>query len=204
VYTDTLFLSRFLFLSLAAHGKHLKRWNLCYRVSSEKPDERGRNVRQRLDWLKESVNWCSAATNDIVLCHAHFAYLMARQINGAADLDQVIRELAKDMATASSSLSKKMGDMKSDLAGLISALEEIEVKKNQSTTQRILGWLEGFLFQRSERISNRKFVLFFQFKTSRWLPHRSSTRNNTQSDTLRQLAQGSVITQTRSGKGKSG
>ena len=145
VYTDTPFLSRFLFLSLAAHGKHLKRWNLFYRVSSEKPDERGGNVRQRLDWLKESVNWCSAATNDIVLCHAHFAYLMARRINCATDLDQFIRELAKDMATASSSLSKKMGDMKSDLAGLVSALEKIEVKKNQSTTQRILGWLEGFL-----------------------------------------------------------
>jgi len=55
-----------------------------------------------------------------------------------------MKELAKDMTSASSALSQKFGDMMSDLAGLVSALENIEVEKEQSTMQRILGWLEGF------------------------------------------------------------
>ena len=159
MYTDTLPLSCFLFLSLASHGEHLNLWDLFYRVSSEKPDERVRNVRQRLDWLMESVNWCLTATNEIVRCHAQFAYMMARRINGASDFDNVMEELARDMATASTSLSQRIGNLKSDLAKLVSVLEEMEVKKKQSTTQRILGWLEVFLNGLAEVFSYGPFVV---------------------------------------------
>ena len=54
-------------------------------------------------------------------------------------------ELAKLVATASTSLSKQIVNMKADPAQLVSALEEIEVKTKQSIIQRILAWLEGFL-----------------------------------------------------------
>jgi hypothetical protein len=86
-----------------------------------------------------------AATNDIVRCHAHFAYMMAQRINGSSEFNEDMPEFAKVMATASTSLSKQIVNMKVDLAQLVSALEEIEVKRKQSILQRILAWLEGFL-----------------------------------------------------------
>ena len=71
--------------------------------------------------------------------------MMAQRINGAAEFNEDMPELAKVMATASTSLSRKIVNMKVDLDQLVSALEEIEVKKKQSIIQRILAWLEGFL-----------------------------------------------------------
>jgi hypothetical protein len=71
--------------------------------------------------------------------------MMAQQLNGTSDFSKTIPYLAKLVATASTSLWKKIVEMKVDLALLVSVLEETEVKKKQSTIQHILGWLEGFL-----------------------------------------------------------
>jgi len=84
---------------------------------------------------------------------------MAWRINGAAELDKLIEELAKDMASASSSLSQKIGDMMNDLAELVSSLEKIEVEKEQSTMQRILGWLEGFFNGLAKVFSCGMFII---------------------------------------------
>jgi len=103
------------------------------------------------------------AATEIVRCHANFAYMMARRITGAADIDRSMGELARDMGSSSSSLSQKIGDMMSDLAELVSSLEKIEVEKEkekeQSTMQRILGWLEGFLNGLAEVFSCGLFII---------------------------------------------
>ena len=85
------------------------------------------------------------AINNIVCFHAHFARMMAQQLGGESGFNDDMPELAKFVATASTSLSKQIENMKVDLAQLVSALEEIEVKTKQSIIQRILAWLEGFL-----------------------------------------------------------
>ena len=52
--------------------------------------------------LTESVNWCSAATNEIVRCPVPDGGADQRR---ASDFDKAMEDLARDMVTASSSLS---------------------------------------------------------------------------------------------------
>jgi hypothetical protein len=49
----------------------------------------------------ESVNECSAATDDVVRCQAHFTFIMAQRMNGNSDFNKDMPELTKVMATAS-------------------------------------------------------------------------------------------------------
>ena len=121
------------------------------RVRAEKPDERERDVRQYIGWLTESARQCSEATDDILRCHAHFACLMAEQIDGASrscpkglDCGTDTRRLANVIAMASRSLSKSVVKMKSDLNSFVSYLENMQVKKEQSTAQWLFGWLKLF------------------------------------------------------------
>ena len=125
--------------------------NFC-RVRAEKPDERERDVRQHLGWLTESARRCSEDTDDILRCHAHFASLMAWQIDGASksspkvlDCGTDTRRLATVIAAASSSLSQSVVEMMSDLDSFVSYLEKMQVKmEQQSTAHWILGWLKLF------------------------------------------------------------
>jgi len=119
------------------------------KVSAEKPDERERDVRQYLGWLAESARQCSNATDKILRCHAQFACLMAWQIDGASqsqptglDYGTDMRKLANFIAASSRSLSQNVVKMKSDLDLFVSYLERMQMKMEQSTTYRILGWLK--------------------------------------------------------------
>ena len=74
---------------------------------------------------------------------------MAWQIDGASqsrpkglDYGTDMRKLANVIATASRSLSQNVVKMKSDLDLLVSYLERMQVKKEQSWAHRILGWLK--------------------------------------------------------------
>jgi len=74
---------------------------------------------------------------------------MAWQIEGASqsrptglDYGTDTRKLANVIATASRSLSQNIVKMKSDLDLFVSYLERMQVKKEQSTAHRILGWLK--------------------------------------------------------------
>jgi len=119
------------------------------KITSEKPDEREREVRHHLACLKESASWCSEATSQILRCHVHFAHMMARRIDGASkswfkglDCDTDTTKLATDIAKASRSLSQNVVRLQSDLALFVSDLEKMDVKKRQSIVRRILGWLK--------------------------------------------------------------
>ena len=119
------------------------------RVNSEKPDERERKVRHHLARLRVSASGCSKATNEILRCHTHFAYTMARRIDGASkswfkglDCDTDTTKLANDIARASRSLSQNVVELQNDLASFVSDMEKIEVKKEQSIARRIFGWLK--------------------------------------------------------------
>jgi hypothetical protein len=123
-----------------------------YRVSSDKPDERERVLRHHLGLLREDAGWCSRATNAILLCHAQFAYLMARRIDGASKswlkglkYGSDTTRLANDINKASRLLSLHVTQMQADLVSFVSALEKMEVRRKKSTPQRILGWLK-YLF----------------------------------------------------------
>jgi len=123
-----------------------------YRVSSDKPDERERVLRHHLGLLREDASWCSRATNAILLCHAQFAYLMARRIDGASKswlkglkYGSDTTRLANDINKASRLLSLHVTQMQANLVSFVSALEKMEVRRKKSTPQRILGWLK-YLF----------------------------------------------------------
>jgi hypothetical protein len=121
-----------------------------HRISSEKPDdERERSLRHYLASLREDSSWCSRATNAILLCHAQFAYLMARRIDGASKswlkglrYGTDTTKLANDLARASRSLSRHVAQMQSDLAAFVTALEKTEVRKRPPVARRILRWLK--------------------------------------------------------------
>ena len=121
---------------------------ICFRVGVKKPDERERDVRRYLGWLKESARQCSEDTDKILRCHACFAGLMVLQIDGASTsrpkgLDPSIGPsgLATVIATASRSLSQNVVKMQSDLESFVSYLKKMQVKK-KSMARRILGWLK--------------------------------------------------------------
>jgi hypothetical protein len=126
-----------------------------YRVCSEKPDERERTLRHHLVSLKENASWCSHATNAILLCHARFAYLMARRIDGASKswlkglrYGTDTTRLANDIAGASRALAQHVAQMRDDLASFVGALEKTEVVKRERPStgaRRIFGWLK-YLF----------------------------------------------------------
>ena len=76
---------------------------------------------------------------------------MAGQIDDASkscskglDCGTDTRRLANVIATASRSLSQSVVKMKGDLNSFVSYLENMQVKKEQSTAQWILGWLKLF------------------------------------------------------------
>jgi hypothetical protein len=121
-----------------------------HRVSDEKPD----GLRRHLGLLREDAGWCSRATNAILLCHAQFAYLMARRIDGASKswlkglkYGSDTTRVANDISKASRSLSQHVAQMQDNLGSFVSALENMEVRKKKpsTTAQRILGWLK-YLF----------------------------------------------------------
>ena len=121
-------------------------------LRTEKPDERERDVRQYIAWLAGSARLCSEATNKILRCHAHFAYLMAWHIDGASksspkllDCGTDTRRLADVIATAARLLSHNVVKMMSDLDTFVSYLEKMQVQREQSTALRILGWLKLLL-----------------------------------------------------------
>jgi hypothetical protein len=120
-----------------------------HRVSPEKPDERERALRHHLASVREDASWCSRTTNAILLCHARFAYLMARRIDGASRswlkglrYGTDTTKLANDLARASRSLSCHVAQMQSDLAAFVAALEKTEVRKKPSMARHILRWLK--------------------------------------------------------------
>ena len=122
--------------------------NFC-RLEAEKPDEREREVRQYLAWLAESARKCSEDTDNILRFHAHFASLMAWQIDVASrssqkgpDYGTDTRRLADVIGAASRSLSQDVVKMKSDLDKFVSYLENMQVKEEHSMAHRILGWLK--------------------------------------------------------------
>ncbi|KAI0301246.1 hypothetical protein BC826DRAFT_966269 [Russula brevipes] len=126
------------------------------KVSDEKPDGREREqlLRHHLGLLREDAGWCSRATDAILLCHAQFAYLMARRIDGASKswlkglkYGSDTTRLANDIGKASRSLSQHVAQMQHNLGSFVSALENVEVrrKKTSTTARRILGWLK-YLF----------------------------------------------------------
>jgi hypothetical protein len=119
------------------------------RIRAEKPDEREREVRHYLGWLTGDARQCSENTDKILWCHAQFACLMAQQIGGGTksgpkgpDCSTDTRRLANIIATASRSLSQNVVKMKGDLDSFVSYLEKMQVKKEQSMVQRVLGWLK--------------------------------------------------------------
>ena len=125
--------------------------NFC-RVRAERPDERVRDVRRHLAWLGDCAKKCSEDTDKILHCHALFACLMARQIDGASmsspkglDCGTDARRLANIMAAASRSLSENVVKMKSDLNSFVSYLEKMQVKMEQSTTPTHSSWISGWL-----------------------------------------------------------
>ncbi|KAN0139262.1 hypothetical protein V8E53_002763 [Lactarius tabidus] len=118
------------------------------KLSSEKFEERERVLRHHLSLLREDVGWCSRATDQILLCHAQFAYLMARRIDRASrswlkglKYGQDTTRLANDINKASRALSQHVAQMQENLKSFVSALEKMEVRKN-SMARRILGWLK--------------------------------------------------------------
>jgi len=152
LYPDALYVDRVL---RAAYDIRLCEWifngweSHLDNVSAEKPDERERDVRRYLCWLTESATQCSGATDTILLCHAQFAHLMARQIDGASqsqatalDYGTDTRRLANVIDAASRSLSRNVVKMKSDLDMFVSYLERMQIKMERSMTHRILGWLK--------------------------------------------------------------
>ncbi|KAI9513449.1 hypothetical protein F5148DRAFT_1278821 [Russula earlei] len=128
------------------------------KVSSEKPDDRESVLRHHLDLLREDAGWCARATNAILLCHAQFAYLMARRIDGASKswikglkYGSDTTRIANDVNKASRTLSWHVAQMQANLSSFVSALEKMEVRKKRPTAQRILGWLRH-LFNALARI----------------------------------------------------
>ncbi|KAH9974266.1 hypothetical protein BGW80DRAFT_1458343 [Lactifluus volemus] len=120
--------------------------------SKHKPEERELALRHHLDLLKEDVSWCSRATDEILLCHAQFAYVTAQRIDNASKswlkglkYGTDTTRLANDISQASRSLSKHVTQMQGNLRSFVSALEKMEVGKKTSTARRILGWLK-YLF----------------------------------------------------------
>jgi hypothetical protein len=128
------------------------RFNRVPSSSKHKPEERELALRQHLDLLKEDVSWCSRATDEILLCHAQFAYVTAQRIDNASrswlkglKYGSDTTRLANDISQASRSLSKHVTQMQGNLRSFVSALEKMEVGKKTSTARRILGWLK-YLF----------------------------------------------------------
>jgi len=121
------------------------------KVRGERPDERERQVRHYIDWLTQDARQCSETTDKILWCHAQFARLMAREIDGATesepkalDCGMDTKGLANYISTASRSLSQNVVKMNSDLESFVSYLEKMQVKEEKSMACRILGWLKLF------------------------------------------------------------
>ncbi|KAI0246119.1 hypothetical protein BJV78DRAFT_197135 [Lactifluus subvellereus] len=122
------------------------------KVPSQKAEEREQVLRHHLGLLKEDVSWCSRATDEILLCHAQFAYLTAQRIDNASKswlkglkYGTDTTRLANDISQASRSLSQHVTQMQDNLRSFVSALEKMGVRKKKSTAKRILGWLK-YLF----------------------------------------------------------
>ena len=128
--------------------------------SSEKPDERERQLRFNLGLLREDAGRCSNMTNKILQYHVRFASLMAQRIDDASESQCDVRyddsettSLANDIGEVSRLLSINITDMMRNLDSFVTVLEEaqVAVKKEPSWAERILGWLK-YLFQAITRI----------------------------------------------------
>jgi hypothetical protein len=128
--------------------------------SSEKPDERERQLRLYLGLLKEDAVRCSNMTNKILQRHVRFASLMAQRIDDASESQYDLRcddsettSLANDISEVSRLLSINITDMMRNLDLFVTVLEEaqVAVKKEPSLAERILGWLK-YLFKAITRI----------------------------------------------------
>jgi len=122
------------------------------KVRGERPDERERDVRHYIVCLRQDASQCSETTDKILWCHAQFARLMAREIDGATksgpkalDCGMDTKGLANYISAASRSLSQNIAKMNSDLESFVSYLKKMQVKEEKkSMARRILGWLKLF------------------------------------------------------------
>jgi hypothetical protein len=119
------------------------------RVPSHKPKERELELRHYLGHLKKDVSLCSRATDEILHCHAQFAYLTAQRIDDASKscfkrlkYGPDTTKLASDIGRASHSLSQHVMQMQDNLRSFVSALEKMGVRKKRSTARRIWRWLK--------------------------------------------------------------
>ena len=122
------------------------RFNRVPSSSQHKPEERELALRHHLDLLREDVSWCSRETDEILLCHAQFAYVTAQRIDNASKswlkglkYGSDTTRLANDISQASRSLSKHVTQMQGNLRSFVSTLEKMEVGKKTSAARRVLG-----------------------------------------------------------------